>query len=257
MHLYQQYLTNNACYKANVKHAVKGIMVHSTGVNNPWLKTYVQPDDGRLGKNPYGNAWNVDRPGGRYVCVHAFIGKDKNGNVCTYQTLPWNIQSWHSGTGTTGKKAWAMGYIGFEMCEDGLTDKAYFKSVYQEAVELCAYLCKKYNLNPLADGVIIGHYEGYKRGIASNHADPGHWFSRFSASMDQFRRDVALSISKSSGDNTTTQVVGDDIPHDWGKEAVEYMQVHKILLGDENGLHLGKYTTREEFISFLYRSLQQ
>ena len=34
-------LTNNACYKANQKITVKGIMVHSTGANNPYLKRYV------------------------------------------------------------------------------------------------------------------------------------------------------------------------------------------------------------------------
>ncbi|MCK9288597.1 MAG: SPOR domain-containing protein, partial [Sphaerochaetaceae bacterium] len=56
--------------------------------------------------------------------------------------------------------------------------------------ELCAYLCKEYNLDPMADGVIIGHYEGHKRGIASNHADPGHWFSKHAKSMDTFRAEV-------------------------------------------------------------------
>jgi N-acetylmuramoyl-L-alanine amidase len=42
----------------------------------------------------------------------------------------------------------------------------------------------------MADGVIIGHYEGHKRGIASNHADPGHWFPKYGKSMDTFRAEV-------------------------------------------------------------------
>ena len=42
----------------------------------------------------------------------------------------------------------------------------------------------------MAEGVIIGHYEGYQRGIASNHGDPRHWFSKFEKSMDTFRQDV-------------------------------------------------------------------
>jgi hypothetical protein len=37
-------------------------------------------------------------------------------------------------------------HIGFEICEDGLTDYTYFQKVYREAVELCAYLCKEYGL---------------------------------------------------------------------------------------------------------------
>lgn len=50
--------------------------------------------------------------------------------------------------------------------------RAYFNAVYKEATELYAYLCKEYKLDPMTDGVIIGHYEGCKCGIASNHADP-------------------------------------------------------------------------------------
>ena len=73
---------------------------------------------------------------------------------------------------------------------NGLTDAAYFNAVYKEATELCAYLCKEYKLDPMADGVIIGHYEGHKRGIASNHADPGHWFHKHGKSMDIFRAEV-------------------------------------------------------------------
>lgn len=254
MRLYQQFLTNNACYKANVKHTVKGIMVHSTGANNPWLKTYVQPDDGRLGKNPYGNAWNVDKPGGRSVCVHAFIGKDKNGSVCTYQTLPWNIQSWHSGTGTTGKRAWAMGYLGIELCEDGGQDKQYFNLAYKEYVELCAFLCKKFNLNPLKDGVIIGHYEGYKRGIASNHADPANYFGIYGKTMDGFRNDVAQTMRLSS-DEISAQTNTNTLCDEWARDAVNYMISNNILQGANDGYHLNDYNTREEFMVFLHRLL--
>ena len=53
MNLHKLIFTNNACYKAGHKITPKGIMVHSTGANNPWLKRYVGPDDGLLGKNQY------------------------------------------------------------------------------------------------------------------------------------------------------------------------------------------------------------
>lgn len=176
------------------KHVVKGIMVHSTGANNPNLGRYVGPDDGLLGSG--NNHWNVFRPNGRQVCVHAFIGKLKDGSVATYQTLPWDMVGWHSGSGNLGvaKSANNTGYIGFEICEDNLTDKAYFNKVYQEAVELCAYLCKEYRLNPLTD--IICHSEGYKKGIASNHADVMHWFQKHGKSMDSFRQDVNIQINR-------------------------------------------------------------
>ena len=97
MNLRKLILTNNACYKAGKTIKPKGIMVHSTGANNPWLKRYVGPDDGLLGKKQYNNHWNQDKPDGRQVCVHAFIGKLANGSIATYQTLPWNHRGWHGG----------------------------------------------------------------------------------------------------------------------------------------------------------------
>ena len=184
MNLRKLIFTENACYKAGRKITPKGIMVHSTGVNNPNLRRYVGPDDGLLGVNQYNNHWNQDRPDGRQVCVHAFIGKLKDGSIATYQTLPWNHRGWHAGGDANNT------HIGFEICEDGLTDASYFNAVYKEAVELCAYLCKEYKLDPMTAGTIIGHYEGYQRGIASNHADPRHWFSRHGKSMDTFRTEV-------------------------------------------------------------------
>lgn len=85
MNLHKLILTENACYKAGKKITVKGIMVHSTGANNPNLKRYVGPDYGLLGKNQYGNHWNTYHPSGREVCVHAFIGKLADGTIATYQ----------------------------------------------------------------------------------------------------------------------------------------------------------------------------
>ena len=97
MNLHKLILTKNACYKAGQKITVKGIMVHSTGANNPYLKRYVGPDDGLLGVNKYNNHWNQPTPDGREVCVHAFIGKLADGTIATYQTLPWNHRGWHAG----------------------------------------------------------------------------------------------------------------------------------------------------------------
>jgi len=181
MKLYKLILTENACYKAGKKIKVKGIMVHSTGANNPTLKRYVGPDDGRLGKNQYNNHWNTYHPGGREVCVHGFIGKLADGTVATYQTLPWDHRGWHAGGSANNT------HIGFEICEDGLTDATYFKKVYQEAVELCAYLCKEFGLT---EKNIICHSEGYRQGVASNHGDVMHWFPKHGKSMDTFRADV-------------------------------------------------------------------
>jgi hypothetical protein len=186
MNLKTLIFTQNACYKAGKTIVPRGIMVHSTGANNPELRRYVGPDDGLLGQNKYGNHWN--QPMARHVCVHAFIGKLANGSVATYRVLPWTARAWHGGSGPKG--CVNDTHIGFEICEDGLTDSAYFTAAWREAAELCAHLCGEFNLDPLADGVLIGHCEGHKRGIATNHADPAHWLARFGKSMDTFRAEV-------------------------------------------------------------------
>ena len=187
MHLHSCFLTGNDCYKAGRTIIPKGVMVHSTGANNPSLKRYVQPDDGLIGENTNGNDWN--RPGVG-ACVHAFIGKLKDGTIATYQTLPWTMRGWHCGDNGNNT------HISFEICEDYLSDDAYFATVYQEAVELTTYLCKQFDLDPLADGVVICHQEGYQRGIASNHGDVLHWFPKHGKTMDDFRKDVAKKMEE-------------------------------------------------------------
>ena len=189
MNLQKLLLTKNACYITGKKIAPKGIMVHSTGVNNPNLKRYVGPDDGLLGVNAAGNHWNQPKPDGREVCVHAFIGKLADGSVATYQTLPWDMRGWHCGG--SGNDT----HIGFEICEDGLSDANYFEKVYREAVELCAYLCKQYGIKPDKPALIC-HSEGYALGLASNHADVMHWFPKHGKSMDTFRADVKTEMAR-------------------------------------------------------------
>ncbi len=187
MELHECILTRNDCCRRGTPLVPRGVMVHSTGANNPYLRRYVQPDDGELGKNRYDNDWN--RPG-LPVCVHAFLGKKAGGGIAVYQTLPWEVQAWHCGR--SGNRT----HLAFEICEDGLDDRAYFTAVYREAVELTAYLCRRFGLDPLADGVVLDHAEGNRRGIASAHGDVAHWFPRFGKTMDDFRRETAALLRR-------------------------------------------------------------
>ena len=247
MNLKQCILTANDCYKAGKKIKPKGIMVHSTGANNPYLSRYLAPDDGLIGPNKYGNHWNQPTPGGKSVCVHAFIGKLKDGSIATYQTLPWDMVGWHSGSGSLGsaKNANNNGYIGFEICEDDLKDPVYFRQVYQEAVELCAYLCKMFNIKPEKPWLIC-HSEGYQLGIASNHGDVMHWFPRHGKTMDMFRADVKKELEKSKGG---TAVADKDKPSIWAKEAWEWAKKEGIT----DGTRPKDTPTREELVTMLHR----
>ena len=226
MNLHQLYLTRNDCYQAGKTHTVRGIMVHSTGANNPYIRRYVGPDDGILGENAHGNHWN--RPG-LSACVHAFIGKVADGTIATYQTLPWEMAGWHSGDGSLGhaRNANNTGYIGFEICEDDLSDGTYFVAVYREAVELCADLCREYGLDPAT--AILCHSEGHAKGIASNHADVMHWFPQHGKSMDTFRADVAAQLrgeeEKPAAPGTYTVVAGDSLSKIGAKLGVPWKEI--------------------------------
>ena len=188
-------LTNNDCYKKAQKMTPKGIVVHSTGANNPNIKRYVQPDDGVIGNNANNNDWNR---GGLDVCVHGFIGKDKSGNVKFYQTLPFDYCCWGVGSGSKGSYNYNPAYIQFEMCEDDLSDKDYCKKCYNKAVEVCAYLCEKYNISV---NNIVSHKEAGVKGYGSKHIDPANWWDKFGYTMDGFRTDVK---NKLNGKSTTT-----------------------------------------------------
>ena len=225
-------------------------MIHSTGADNPALRRYVQPVAAtpgceellaRLGANPNGNHWN--RPG-LDACVHGFIGTLADGTVAAAQTLPWNWRGWHAGTGTGGKSANDT-HISFEICEDDLTGAGYFAQVYRAAVELTAMLCGEYGLDPLADGVVISHSEGYRRGIASGHADVEHWFSRFGKGMDDFRADVAAELAgdgdDGKGDDDMVYYETLDSVPDYYEPTVQKLVAAGALKGMGDGvLHLSE-----------------
>jgi N-acetyl-anhydromuramyl-L-alanine amidase AmpD len=179
-------LTNNPCYKAGKTMKVKGLMLHSVGCSQPSAMVFVK-------------SWNTS---GKKVCVHGFIDGN-TGEV--YQTLPWEYQAWHSGGTLNGT------HIGIEMCEpacikytsgskftcsDTDTARAIAERTYKSAVELFAHLCEEYSLNPLTDGVILSHSEGYRRGLASNHGDPEHLWKglKLPYTMDGFRQDVKSAM---------------------------------------------------------------
>jgi hypothetical protein len=92
--------------------------------------------------------------------------------------------------------------------------RAVAKRTYESAVELFAMLCKKYGLDPLADGVVISHREGHSRGIASNHGDPEHLWTQLGMgyTMDSFRKAVKAAMGgASSGTDGYTKIMGNAV----------------------------------------------
>lgn len=191
----------NNCYKANRPLTPKGIVVHSTGADNPNLKRYVDCPE-QVGINIYSNHWNNPTPDSKQVCVHSFIGKDINGKIAIAQILPYNIQCWGCGRGING--SYNDSHIQFEICQDSMTDRDYFEKVMMCASEYCAYLCHKFGLEISS---VVSHAEAHKKGFASNHSDCDHWLKRFGWSMDTFRQNVAMWYDQLYSDADYAQLV--------------------------------------------------
>lgn len=195
MELTESIVTKNPCYTAGKKITVKGLVLHSVGCPQPSAEVFIKQHNSVAAK----------------VCVHAFIDGN-TGKI--YQTLPWDYKAWHCGG--SGNST----HIGVEMCEPSCikyTGGAVFTCSDEQkaketvlrtlnaATELFAFLCKKYGLDPLGDGVIISHKEGHDRGVASGHGDPDHLFSQLhmNYTMDDFRKAVAAAVNATAGGDLT------------------------------------------------------
>lgn len=208
-------MTQSTCYQDTRKMTVKGVLWHSTGVNNPTLRRYVQPDDNaknraellkKIGKNAYGNDCNhIYWEAG----LNAWIGELADETVAAVQTMPWDYRPWGCGSGSKG--SCNDGWIQFEICEDGLTNKTYFNKVYKEACELTAYLCTLYKLDPkgyttlngVRVPVILCHADSYDLGLGSGHADVMHWFKKHGKTMNDVRNDVAKLMNATTTSTTS------------------------------------------------------
>lgn len=246
--LYTCYSVEHDCFAQGTsimstdKNRVQGIVVHSTAAPNPNLKRYVQPPPSdsefakyftpnnalgnneqtylmaELGRNEYNNAWN--KPGVKTGFVHAFIGKNKAGEIAIANILPYNFACWGVGINGPNFNYSPNGRIQFEICEDN--DEEYVKESYWAAVVYCTYLCYRLRLDPnkfatyvdntgketypmsaydanhnlskdIKIPIICSHNEARQYGLGTDHYDPEQWWNTYpnlGLSMDKLRYDV-------------------------------------------------------------------
>lgn len=224
------FCTRNPCWKANVDKAdsrytkfqqngPEGGMLHSVGCAQPDASVFVRKWDNE----------SYDK-----ACAHAVI--DANSGV-VMQTLKWNYRGWHCGGSANNTM------IGVEMCESKyikypdsggvnfeILDKTKAQEdctrAYKSAVQLFAMLALKYHWNPDTD--IISHKEGGKKGVASGHVDPEHYWTRLGMpyTMDGFRADVkkemkfqeALKMTEEELEQFVTGIIDKKFPSMWEEQ---------------------------------------
>ena len=222
MQIIKAFTTRNRCYQIGTPLKPRGIMLHSVGCAQPSAAVFAR-------------SFNQYQPGGASVCVHAFVQAD--GTV--YQTMPWETIAWHCGGSANST------HIGVEMTEPsaGMTYAEAAEQIagtYHTAVELFAALCKQYGLDPAQDGVIIGHAEGHRRGVASNHADPEHLWQQLGMgyTMDGFRADVAGAMAAKNTDKEDDDMIRyttiDDVPG-WARSTIKEMMDAGLIAGTGGG----------------------
>lgn len=179
-----------------------GIVVHSTGAPNPWLRRYVDSPE-LLGVNQYGNHWNRS---GLKKSPHIFVGLDKDGHMAACKVLPLNFACWGCGGGKKGSFNYPpTAHIQIEFCEGYSTDTQYFYTGFNYLVDLVADLCQKCGFTV---DKICSHKEAAALGYASNHGDPESYFSRFGETMDSFRSAVAAKLKTAKADTIYRVQVG-------------------------------------------------
>lgn len=237
MRIIEKYLTVNPCmHDGRYLNPVRGLMIHSVGVPQPDALVF------------YKNENKEDAQ----AAVTAFV--EPTGNV--YQFMPWNKRAWHAGGALNNF------YIGVEMTEPkGIkytggaswvyTDKtnavAHILNTYHYAVELFAYLCRKFNLDPLGtqiiDGketpVIISHSEGAALGLAYPHADVEHIWDKVGLTMAQFRQDIYNELHPAEPEPT---------PKDYSKQIkVMYAEFLGRIADSEGLAHWNKIWNEQGF----------
>lgn len=193
----EKYCTGNRRYQAAQTFTPQGVVLHSIGTPQPSASVL----------------WNYWQNNGSQYVVHYMVDDTQ-----ILHCMPDNYKCWHVGSPGNAK------YIGVEMGEprqihytsgsrftvsDLATAQRYTENCYKNAVELIAYLCKKYGWNPDTD--VHTHYEITQRRLSNtDHVDPQHLWNGLGMGYDlaTLKRDVKAAMRGSSSTSKPVLMVG-------------------------------------------------
>lgn len=224
MQIIEAFVTQNPLYQQYTKIPVRKLVLHSVGCPQPSAAVFARQ-------------WQTAR-----YFAHAVLQAD--GTV--YQVAPWDCRLMHVGAanaysiGAEMTEPDCIRYIGGAtfVCSDWERAIAQVTGTYNTAVELFAWLCTQFGLDPRID--IISHAEASAMGIGTDHADPEHLWRQLGTgyTMDGFRRDVAEAMNKNTDEEDEESMVRynnlEEVPS-WARGTVRALVDAGALRGDEHG----------------------
>lgn len=224
MQIIQAFVTQNPLYQQYTRIPVRKLVLHSVGCPQPSAAVFARQ-------------WQTAR-----YFAHAVLQAD--GTV--YQVAPWDCRLMHVGAanaysiGVEMTEPDCIRYTGGAafVCSDRARALAQVTGTYNTAVELFAWLCTQFCLDPRSD--IISHAEASAMGIGTDHADPEHLWRQLGTgyTMDGFRRDVAEAMDENDNEEDEESVVRynnlEEVPS-WAQGTVRALVDAGALRGDEHG----------------------
>ena len=224
MQIIEAFVTQNPLYQQYTRIPVRKLVLHSVGCPQPSAAVFARQ-------------WQTAR-----YFAHAVLQAD--GTV--YQVAPWDCRLMHVGAanaysiGVEMTEPDCIRYIGGAtfVCSDWERAIAQVTGTYNTAVELFAWLCTQFGLDPRSD--IISHAEASTMGIGTDHADPEHLWRQLGRgyTMDGFRADVAETMNENDNEEDEDDMVRyntiEEVPS-WAQDTVRALMDAGALQGDDQG----------------------
>ena len=168
-------MTNSTAWaKGSEAMIPQGIVIHSSGFEQPYLWYFVQPSNSDPNKIQILNTLGINQKHTDYnhtyriMNYHYWIGKDINDDIQVIRAFPDSFKI-------------ADNYIHICLLEDDLNNKDYVIQIIPALTQLCAQLCKKHNWD---DKHILDHSE------VSSFPDANYWLSKYGYSSKDIRQIV-------------------------------------------------------------------
>lgn len=244
-------LTPNTYSRPQRKISIRGIVIH-------WTANEGKGADADANRNFFEN-----RKAGKTGFGSAHYIVDSKQIV---KCVPDNEMCYHVGSTTYTKEAIAKystypnaTTIGIEIC---VNSDGNFMTALQQTIELAAYLCKRYGLNPATDitthKAIVGWKDCPSFYVTPSYSQKYFGTTDYAGQWKKFLNSVAVVMNPPKPPKEEELVkVFKDIANHWAKKDIEALESYGIVKGDGKGsFHPDEPVTKAEMAAMLNRAIK-